>query len=149
MQKTQIIGRILTCSLLLGASLSSHAGLFSNPIDLSKPFLCKDVSPTPLHITEKGLVMGGVLYPLYNPNAASTPKLTNTIFRSRDSLEEIDVVQYASNGKVSVSYMKFRSNPDQFLDDASIENNKIFEKGSFEALNPGPNYYSQNQGCEQ
>ncbi|TQI79365.1 hypothetical protein FHU10_0557 [Serratia fonticola] len=93
--------------------------------------------------------MSGVLYPLYTPNAASTPMLTNTIFRSRDNLEEIDVVQYSSDGKVNVSYMKFRSNPDQFIDDASIENNKIFEKGSFEAVNPGPNYYSRNQGCKQ
>lgn len=93
--------------------------------------------------------MGGVLYPLYNPNAASTPRITNAIFRSRNNLEEIDVVQDTKDGSVDVSYMKFRSNPDQFMDDASIENNKIFEKGSFEAVNPGPTYYSENQGCEQ
>lgn len=145
----EMAGIGLLCGLALTSSMAAHAGLFTSPIDLSKPFICKDVSPTPMRITEKGLIMGGVLYPLYNPNAASTPMLTNTIFRSRDNLEEIDVVQHSSNGEVSVSYMKFRSNPDQFLDDVSIEKNKIFEKGSFEAVNPGPTYYSKNQGCEQ
>lgn len=148
MKKSQIFV-VVSSILLLGTSIFAHAGVFSNPIDLSKPFVCKDISPSPLRITEKGLIMGGVLYPLYNPNAASTPALTNTIFRSRDNLEEIDIVQYTRNGKVDVSYMKFRSNPDQFTDDISIENNKIFERGSFKASNPGSTYYSNNQGCEQ
>ncbi|MEQ4454281.1 hypothetical protein ABNT06_23130 [Kosakonia sacchari] len=148
MKKSQIFV-VVSSILLLGTSIFAHAGIFSNPIDLSKPFICKGISPSPLRITEKGLIMGGVLYPLYNPNAASTPALTNTIFRSRDNLEEIDIVQYARNGKVDVSYMKFRSNPDQFTDDISIENNKIFERGSFKASNPGSTYYSNNPGCEQ
>lgn len=93
--------------------------------------------------------MGGVLYPLYIPNAASTPVLTNTIFRSQDNLEEIDVVQYASDGTVSVSYMKFNINPDQLTDYESIDNNKIFEKASGKAVDPKPFYHSKNQGCEQ
>jgi len=149
MKKIKSTGLFIIGGLLLGANVSAHAGLFSCPIDLSKPFICKDVSPTPMRITDKGLMMGGVLYPLYNPNAASIPTLTNTIFRSRDNLEEIDIVQYADDGKISVSYMKFRFDPDQFFDDAAIENNKIFEKGSFKAMNPGPKYFSKNQGCEQ
>ncbi|WP_368894340.1 hypothetical protein [Kluyvera ascorbata] len=149
MTKTFITTFTLSAALLLGANFSVQASIFSNAIDLSKPFTCKDISPSPMRITEKGLMMGGVLYPLYNPNAASTPRITNAIFRSRNNLEEIDVVQDTKDGSVDVSYMKFRSNPDQFMDDASIENNKIFEKGSFEAVNPGPTYYSENQGCEQ
>lgn len=140
---------VVATVLFSGATFSTHAGLFSSPIDLSKPFICKDISPTPLHITEKGLIMGGVVYPLYNPNAASTPKLTNAIFRSKDNREEIDVRQDAEDGKVDVSYMKFSINPDALANDAAIENSKIFEKGSFKAYNPGPKYYSKNQGCEQ
>ncbi|HCD1999511.1 hypothetical protein [Citrobacter farmeri] len=135
--------------IMLGVAVPAKAGMFDSSIDLSKPFTCKDVSPSPMRIIEKGLIMGGVLYPLYNPNAASTPVLTNTIFRSRDNLEEIDVVQYASDGKVSVSYMKFYSNPDQFTDYESIDNNKIFEKASGKAVDPKPFYHSKNQGCEQ
>ncbi|EBT2241105.1 hypothetical protein CJH86_05505 [Salmonella enterica] len=140
---------LLISGLMLCAALPAFAG---ESIDLSKPFTCKDVSPSPMHITEKGLVMGGVLYPLYNPNAASTPVLTNAIFRSRDNLEEIDVVQYASDGKVNVSYMKFYSDPDQLVASGNfeaIDNNKIFEKASGEALDPKPFYHSKNQGCEQ
>lgn len=140
---------VIATVLFSAATFSTHAGLFSSPIDLSKPFICKDISPTPLRITEKGLIMGGVVYPLYNPNAASTPKLTNAIFRSKDNLEEIDVRQDAEDGKVDVSYMKFSINPDELTNDAAIENSKIFEKGSFKAYNPGPKYFSKNQGCQQ
>ncbi|EEO4822869.1 hypothetical protein G6K72_004441 [Salmonella enterica subsp. enterica serovar Rubislaw] len=136
--------------LISGLLCVALPAMASDVIDLSKPFTCKDVSPSPMHITEKGLIMGGVLYPLYNANAASTPVLTNAIFRSRDNLEEIDVVQYTSDGKVSVSYMKFYSDPDQFIGDfEAIDNNKIFEKASGEALDPKPFYHSKNQGCEQ
>lgn len=149
MKKAQVVGMTLISSVLLVASASAHAGISSGPVDLEQPFTCKDISPTPMRITEKGLIMGGVLYPLHTANASSTPAFTTTIFRSRDHLEEIDVVQKASNGSVNVSYMKFRANPDQFVDDVSIENNKIFEKGSFDALNPGPRYHSRNQGCKQ
>ena len=120
--------------IMLGVAVPAKAGMFDSSIDLSKPFTCKDVSPSPMRIIEKGLIMGGVLYPLYNP---------------RDNLEEIDVVQYASDGKVSVSYMKFYSNPDQFTDYESIDNNKIFEKASGKAVDPKPFYHSKNQGCEQ
>ncbi|MDE5205552.1 hypothetical protein QNN88_13095 [Citrobacter sp. ANG330] len=140
---------LIISGIMSGAAVSAKAGIFDSSIDLSKPFTCKDVSPSPMRITEKGLIMGGVLYPLYNPNAASTPALTNTIFRSRDNLEEIDVVQYASDGKVSVSYMKFYNDPDQFTDYEAIDNNKIFEKASGEAVDPKPFYHSKNQGCEQ
>lgn len=135
--------------LVIGSTASAQAGMFDSSIDLSKPFTCKDVSPSPLRITEKGLIMGGVLYPLYNPNAASTPVLTNTIFRSRDNLEEIDVVQYASDGKVNVSYMKFYSDPDQFTNYEDMDKNKVFEKASGEAVDPKPFYHSKNQGCSQ
>ncbi|HGB5300385.1 TPA: hypothetical protein ACIVOM_003626 [Salmonella enterica subsp. enterica serovar Virchow] len=137
--------KIIIGALLALASIAAHA----ESIDLSKPFTCPDVSPAPMHITERGLVMGGVLYPIYNSNASLTPVLTNAIFRSRDNLEEIDVVQYSSNGKVSVSYMKFKSNPDQFTDYDAIDNNKIFEKASGEAVDPKPFFYSKNQGCSQ
>ncbi len=130
---------VVATVLFSGATFSTHAGLFSSPIDLSKPFICKDISPTPLHITEKGLIMGGVVYPLYNPNAASTPKLTNAIFRSKDNLEEIDVRQDAEDGKVDVSYMKFSINPDALANDAAIENSKIFEKEALRLITLAPN----------
>lgn len=149
MKYHHIVGSVLIRGTMLAAAIPAHAGIFDSAIDLSQPFTCKDISPSPLRITEKGLIMGGVLYPLYNSNAASTPVLTNTIFRSRDNLEEIDVVQYARDGKVSVSYMKFYSDPDQFTDDEAIDNNKNFEKASGEAIDPKPFYHSKNQGCEQ
>lgn len=135
--------------VLVITSVSSKASVFPDVIDLSKPFVCKDISPAPLRITEQGLIMGGTLYPLYNPNAASSPELKNSIFRSHDNTEEIDVVQYASDGSVSVSYMKFRRNIDDLLSDTAIEQNKIFEKGSFLPVKSDPTYYSKGQGCEQ
>ncbi|RJT50745.1 hypothetical protein [Rahnella variigena] len=147
--KNPITKVILISCTLLALYIPAHAGMFDSAIDLSKPFTCKDVSPSPMRITEKGLIMGGVLYPVYNSNAATTPVLTNTIFRSRDNLEEIDIVQYASNGKISVSYMKFYSDPDKITDYEEIDNNKIFEKASREAVDPKPFYHSKNAGCKQ
>ncbi|EID4122201.1 hypothetical protein LBX38_003260 [Salmonella enterica] len=148
--------KIIVGALLLALAGVAHAngmtisnGNKAESIDLSKPFTCPDVNPAPMHITEKGLIMGGVLYPLYDPNASLTPVMTNTIFRSRDNLQEIDVVQYASDGKISVSYMKFRSDPDQLTNYDEIDSNKVFEKASGEALQPKPFFYSKNQGCSQ
>ncbi|HEX4499612.1 MAG TPA: hypothetical protein VH187_00360 [Scandinavium sp.] len=149
MKTSKSLGVIVFISAFFVSINPARANIFSKPIDLSKPFICKDISPTPMHITDKGLIVSGVLYPLYNSNSSSTPVLTNTIFRSLDNLEEIDIIQNSDNGKVNVSYMKFRINPDQLINDESIENNKVFEKGSFDAVNPGPTYYSKNQGCEQ
>ncbi|ECC3449550.1 hypothetical protein AH547_09815 [Salmonella enterica subsp. enterica] len=147
MKNYHVAGMLLISGLMLGCAVPAKAA--GEPVDLSKPFICKDVSPSPMRITEKGLIMGGVLYPLYNANAASTPVLTNTIFRSRDNLEEIDVVQYASDGAINVHYMKFYSDPDQFTDFEAIDANKVFEKASGEALQPQPFYHSKNQGCKQ
>ncbi|WP_297122705.1 hypothetical protein [uncultured Enterobacter sp.] len=149
MKISRSVGVMLIAGAQLGMCFSVQAGLFSKPIDLSKPFVCKDISPTPMRITEKGLIIGGIVYPLYNPNAASTPTMTNSIFRSKDNLEEIDILQYASDGEISVSYMKFYSDPDQFMDEALIEKNKIFEKASFAVDNPNPYFHSKNQGCHQ
>ncbi|XUA17733.1 hypothetical protein ACQVA2_13725 [Citrobacter sp. OP27] len=113
-------------------------------VDLGSSFVCMDVSPTPMRITDKGLVMGGVVYPLINPNASSSPTITNAIFGSADGLSEIDVHQN-ENGGVSVSYMKFRVNPIDAGGDP--DKFKIFEKASFGVEEPPAYFHSKNRGC--
>jgi hypothetical protein len=114
-------------------------------MDLSQPFICPDISPTPMRIVENGLMMNGVVYPLKNPNSSWSPLITNTIFGSRDGLEEIDVMQHG-NGKVDVSYMKYRFNP--YESEVNPDKAKAFEKASYSIEDPPAYFFSKGQGCQ-
>lgn len=112
-------------------------------VDLSLPFTCPDVSPAPLRINEKGLVMSGVFYPLVNPNASLSPIITNAVFTGIGGVSEIDVFQH-SDGSVDVSYMKYKKRSSGKV---RVDSDKIFEKASYSVENQPAYFYSKNQGC--
>lgn len=130
---------------LFALLLSVFGVVNAEVVDLSLPFTCPDVSPTPMRINEKGLVMGGGIYPLVNPNTSLNPAITNTVFGDNDGLIEVDVIQYES-GKVDVSYMRFRVNPAYVTGDQ--DDNKIFEKASYGTIEGASYFHSKNQGCK-
>ena len=94
---------ILTMSVLLFSSMT-----LASKVNLTKPFVCPDVSPLPQHITGNGdLVIEGKIYRLYRANAAdpSVP-LTTTIWRPDDGKTEVDIYQY-KNGSFSQAFTTF------------------------------------------
>lgn len=95
----------------------------SNVVDLSKPFVCKDISANSISIDGQAITIDGVRYKMVVPNASSRPNLTNTIFTSSDERVEIDLFQQRDTGVISVSFIKYKlpssniplgSNPDGY-----------------------------------
>lgn len=113
-------------------------------VDLNLPFVCPDISPTSMMITKAGLTMGGVIYPLTDPNASSVAEISTSIFTSDDGLNEIDIRQN-DTGEVEVSYMKFKEKIDEYIGDS--DKLKVFEKASFSIKNPPPYFFSKNKVC--
>lgn len=137
---------LIAGAVVIGITVFCFSGeVGAEAVDLSKSFTCPDVSPTPMHITKGGLLMGGVLYPTVNSNASMSARITTSIFGSDDGMNEIDVRQ-EDNGSVTVSYMKFKVNPIDAL--GSPDDNKLFEKASFSLESPPIFFHSKNQGCK-
>lgn len=131
--------------LLVGLVVGSGSVVAGGSVDLGRPFTCLDVSPMPMRITGAGLVMGGVLYPIIDPNASLSPRVTNAIFGGQDGLSEINVMQFG-DGRVNVSYMKFKYNPYELGVDP--DKAKVYEKASYSVENPPVFFKSKNQGCK-
>ncbi|EKK5375533.1 hypothetical protein [Morganella morganii] len=94
---------ILTMSALLFSSMT-----LASKVNLTKPFVCPDVSPLPQHVTGSGdLVIEGKTYRLYRANAADpSAPLTTTIWRSDDGKTEVDIYQY-KNGNFRQAFTTF------------------------------------------
>ncbi|MGL5225318.1 MAG: hypothetical protein ACRC8Q_08385 [Aeromonas sp.] len=77
-----------------------------NAVDLSKPFICPDISKNTIIFFNNNLHIGGFKYNLYNANTASGDFLTNTQFLSDDQLTLIELAQYSATGEIKMSMMK-------------------------------------------
>lgn len=91
----------------MSALLFSSMTLASK-VNLTKSFVCPDVSPLPQHVTGSGdLVIEGKTYRLYRANAADpSAPLTTTIWRSDDGKTEVDIYQY-KNGNFRQAFTTF------------------------------------------
>lgn len=137
--------RNIFVGLLVAGGLTWFAGgAISAPVDLGEPFTCPDVSPTAMRITDRGLVVSGITYPLISANTSSIPGVTNSTFGSNDGLIEIDVMQ-THDGDVNVSYIRLKARTSDAGTD--IDSNKVFERGSSGVDDPPPYFHSSNKGC--
>lgn len=79
----------------------------ANPVDLSNPFKCPDISPNKMQIKNGKLFIGGLSYNMIDENSSSLPTFSNTIFRNADETIEIDLTQEIKTGEISMNFMKF------------------------------------------
>lgn len=100
---------------------NAYAG--EQKVDLSKPFVCPDISPNTITIGDGKLNIDGVEYQLTNANASSHHNIKNMIFHDKHGVIEINIIQNRKSGLLSVHLIKFKvpistvpanANPDHF-----------------------------------
>lgn len=137
--------KTLFISLLLSVSANANA------VDLSKPFMCPDISPNTIHFSNNALHIGGLKYDVYIENTSSVDTLTNTQFLSSDQYTLIELTQYTNSGEISMSVMKLNTPYNLTQPGVDFEKYKISETVTFdvsESINRNPNMKGRGQGCK-
>ena len=91
---------------LLIATFLNFNQCLANPVDLSSPFKCPDISPNKMQIKNGKLFIGGLSYNMIDENSSSQPTFSNTIFRNADETIEVYLTQEIKTGEVSMNFIK-------------------------------------------
>ncbi|MFM4996290.1 hypothetical protein [Aeromonas sanarellii] len=131
-------------SLLL-LSLSGTVGA----VDLSAPFICRDISPNKMYLSDNKLHVGGFTYNMHNENTSSIHAITNSQFLSEDQFTIIEIRQYSSSGEIEVSMMRLNAPYSLINPNHDLSKYKIKEVVSFDISESNdPKLIGGNQGCK-
>ncbi|MBL0542305.1 hypothetical protein [Aeromonas caviae] len=120
-----------------------------NAVDLSAPFLCKDISPNKIYLSDNELHVGGLTYSMYNENASSTHVVTNLQFLSKDQYTLVEIRQYSRSGDIEVSMIKLSIPYGLITHSNDFSKYKVREVVSFDTSDSSdPKLMGDNQGCQ-
>lgn len=135
------------CFSFVFLSLSASA----NAVDLSKPFICPDISPNTITFSNHTLRIGGFKYDVYVENTSSIDTITNTQFLIKDQHTLIELSQITRTGEISISMMKLNTPYELTQPGSDFERYKISETVTFdisESYNRNANLKGNGQGCK-
>ncbi|ELM3618261.1 hypothetical protein RYR54_003993, partial [Aeromonas sobria] len=121
----------------------------SHAVDISKPFICPDISPNTIRVDSGKLKIGASTYYMSHENLSSIDWLTNSEFISDDRKNIIYIMQNQQSGNIDVSYMKLSKTIDSITPGIDMDKFKVIEKVSYDIGREKPSYLKGNNlGCK-
>lgn len=121
----------------------------SYAVDISKPFICPDISPNTIQLDSGKLKIGASSYYMSHENLSSLDWLTNSEFISHDRKSIIYIMQDQRSGNIDVSYMQLSKTIDSIMPGIDIDKFKVIEKISYDIGREKPSYLKGNNlGCK-
>lgn len=110
--------------------ISSAAYSGEQPVDISMPFICRDISPNTITINNSRIHIDGVSYTLIAKNSHPRGNITNLIFQDTSGTTEINVMQNKKTGSLILKFIKFNTPISLIPINADIERYKEYEIGT-------------------